>query len=242
MLERTRSYVWVGVGAIAVAAIGLSCGGATSDAGASPGSARAATGAGDDGTGRDGGVGFGEDATPKPAAVTFVLENTHPEQDLVFSLDRGWQPVIFAYSGEPPNATPILMFPKHCTAACDADEEERCPVCPEPTEVQDIKAAQKREVVAPGEILEVEWDAKVFVYRDAQGTRNGRSASCECYDTEPVPEQTYTVRGCGFRVTTEPNRPSTYQCVQAEMTFPADGPLVVELEFPDPAEAPRAAR
>jgi hypothetical protein len=242
VLERTRRDLILWTGVIA-AAFTWGCGGAATDAGSAPGSSRGAAAHGDDPTG-DAGVAMAEaDAEPPPAAVTFVLENTHPDRDLVFSLDRGWQPVIFAFSGEPPNATPIIMFPKHCTAACEVDEADRCPVCPEPTEVRDIKAAQKREVVAPGETFEVEWDAEVFVYSDTRGTRNGRQARCECHAQEPVPEDTYTVRACGFRVSTEPNRPSTYQCVDSEMTFPADGPMVVELEFPEPpAQRRRAGR
>ncbi len=220
--------------AAAAAALGFGCAGATSDHGAGPESS-AALAAEESALDRDAGADMAEaDAEPPPPAVTFVLENTHPERDLVFSLDRGWQPVIFAFSGEPPDATPIVMFSKHCTAACEVDEEERCPVCPEPTDFRDIKAAQKREVVPPGEVLEVPWDGEVFVYRNTEGLRNGRSANCECYDKEPVPEETYTVRACGFRVSTEPNRPSDYQCVDSEMTFPSDGPMVVELEFPEP--------
>jgi hypothetical protein len=240
VLERMRIDLSLWIGATAAVAVVVGCGGASSDPGSVPGSSHAsASGAGWDG---DAGVEGEVDAEPEPPAVTFVLENTHPDEDLVFSLDRGWQPVIFAYSGEPPNATPIIMFPKHCTAACDAEAEEICPDCPEPTNVQDIKAAQQREVVAPGETLEVPWDGEVFVYGATEGTRDGKPVSCDCYDKEPVPEETYTVRACGFRVTTEPNRPSTYQCVQGEMTLPADEPLVVELEFPVPEQPARRGR
>lgn len=238
MFERTRIDLSLWIGGAAAVALGVSCGGASSDPGAAapPGTSRA-EGAGAEGAlARDAGAGQEADAEPPPPAVTFALENTHPEQDLVFSLDRGWQPVIFAYSGEPPNATPILMFPKHCTAACDEEEGERCPSCPEPTGAQNIKEAQKREKVPPDETLEVPWDAEVFVYQDTEGSRDGRPVSCECYDKEPVPEGTYTVRACGFRVTTEPNRPSTYQCVESEMTLPAEESMVVDLEFPEPEE------
>jgi hypothetical protein len=236
LLERLRSdrILWTGVIAAAMA---LGCGGAVTDSGESPGSRSAVM---SEDFGEDAGV-APADAEPPPAAVTFVLHNTHPEQDLVFSLDRGWQPVIFAFSGEPPNAVPIIMFSKHCTASCEEEGEALCPSCPEPTDFRDIAAAQIREVVAPGESLEVEWDAEVFLYSDTRGTRNGRRVACECFDKEPVPEETYTVRACGFRVTTEPNRPSTYQCVDAEMTFPADGPLVIDLEFPVPTP-PRGRR
>jgi hypothetical protein len=238
LLERMRKerILWIGV---IVAAVGFGCGGAATDSGAGSG-AGMAMGAGED-YDDDVEARLEADAAPPPAAVTFVLHNTHPDQDLVFSLDRGWQPVIFAFSGEPPNATPIIMFPKHCTTTCDEAEEAICPSCPEPTDFRDIAASQVREVVAPGETFEVEWDAEVFVYSDTRGTRNGRRVACECHEKEPVPEETYTVRACGFRVSTEPNRPSTYQCVDAEMTFPADGPMVVELEFPVPTP-PRGRR
>jgi hypothetical protein len=176
------------------------------------------------GDGKDPGDGKPKFESDSP--VVFRLMNTGDE-DLVFSMDRGWQPVIFAYSGEPPNATPIIMFPKFCTASCDADDT--CPYCPQPTRTRDIKAAEKRETIAPGKSLDVKWDAEVFVYQKVR-------KKCECHDKAPVPAETYTIKACGFRITDTHKSSSVYQCVDTTMTFPHDGAQLVELEFPNPPE------
>ena len=157
--------------------------------------------------------------------VVFRLVNS-ADTDLVFSMDKGWQPVIFAYSGEPPNAESIIMFAKHCTASCNADDP--CPYCPAPTTTKDIKAAEKRETVAPGKHLDVEWDTKVFVYQ------KGGKKSCSCYSKKAVPAATYTVKACGLRITDTHKSATIYQCVESTMTFPAQGSQLVELEFPNP--------
>ncbi len=170
----------------------------------------------------------------KPAdPVTFVIKNSGAE-DLVFSTDKGWQPIIFAFSGKPPKAKPIIMFPKFCTSSCDAEPEERCPFCPEPEKVKEIRAAEKREIVAPGKTLEVGWDAEVFVYERTKGKRDGRTKRCDCYRKEPVAAETYTVRVCGLRVTKVAEERSKLQCVDGTMTLPTEEPLRVELDFPDP--------
>ncbi|MEM9490094.1 MAG: hypothetical protein AAGC55_13180, partial [Myxococcota bacterium] len=64
-------------------------------------------------------------------AVTFRLMNT-ADEDVVFSLDRGWQPVLVAFSGTPPNAKSFLMFPNFGTASCAVDAAVQCPVCAQP--------------------------------------------------------------------------------------------------------------
>ncbi len=165
--------------------------------------------------------------------VTFVIKNSG-SKDLVFSIDRGWQPVIFGFSGKPPKAKPIIMFPKFCTASCDADEAERCPYCPQPKRVRDVRKAEKRETVEPGKTLEVPWDAQVHVYGRTTGKQKGRSKRCECYSKAPVPAESYTIRACGLRVTKSARHRSKLQCVDASMTMPSDGPVRVELDFPDP--------
>lgn len=170
----------------------------------------------------------------EPPAVTFRLVN-NADEDLVFSLDRGWQPVIFAYSGKPPNATPILMFPTFCTASCEVAETDRCPVCPEPEKVRDVKAAEQREVVAARSALEVPWDGMIHVYEPTEGVQDGTAASCECYRTEPVPDGTYTVRACGLRLTQSATASTKYQCVEGSMSFPSEEPQVIEFEFAAPA-------
>lgn len=174
-----------------------------------------------------------EAAPEEPAAVTFRLVN-QAKEDLVFSIDKGWQPVIFAFSGKPPKAKSIIMFPKFCTASCDAAAEERCPVCAEPEKVSDVKNAEQRQVVAAGASIEVPWDGEVYVYEKTKGTRDGKNKRCDCYRKEPVPPETYTVRACGLRITKTASSTTKYQCVDGTMMFPAEGPQVVTLEFPKP--------
>ena len=165
--------------------------------------------------------------------VTFKLKNS-ADEDLVFSVDRGWQPVIFAYSGVPPNAKAIVMFAKFCTAECGVDDSLRCPYCPQPQRVKQIREAEKREVVAPGQSLDVSWDGEIFVYEKTSGMQDAGPTECECYRKEPVPPNSYTVRACGLRITRSAKASSKYQCVEGSMSFPAQGPQVVELEFPAP--------
>lgn len=189
------------------------------------------------GPGAEDEVGTGAEPGPapveEPPAVTFRLVNT-AKQDLAFSIDKGWQPVIFAFSGKPPNAKSILMFPKFCTASCDAAAEEVCPYCPEPENVKEAKASEQRQVVAAGDSIEVPWDGEIFVYEKTRGTRDGKRQRCDCYRKEPVPPETYTVRACGLRITKTADRSTKYQCVDGTMSFPADGPQEVILEFPTP--------
>jgi len=184
------------------------------------------------GEGQEGDAGTTEEPEKPADPVTFVIKNSGKE-DLVFSTDKGWQPIIFAFSGKPPKAKPIIMFPKFCTAACDAEPEERCPFCPEPEKVKDIRAAEKREIVEPGKTLEVGWDAEVFVYERTKGKRDGRTKRCECYKKEPVAADTYTVRVCGLRMTKVAEERSKLQCVDGTMMLPSEEPLRVELDFPD---------
>lgn len=219
----------------------LACGGTQAGKGDSSG----AGGGGDDTVDPIGGGGgdttaVATDAGPTDAAgpvepeaaVTFVLANT-ADEDLVFSIDKGWQPVIFAFSGKPPKAVPIVMFAKHCTASCDAVEEERCPYCPPPETAKAEREGEQRVVVAAGAEHRVPWDGGTFVYEKTTGTLEGKKAKCECWRrAEPAPA-TYTVRACGFRVTKEAGKQSKYQCVEGSMTLPpAETPMEVRLEFP----------
>jgi hypothetical protein len=199
-----------------------------------PGSAKDGSDQAAEGSAGESGEASQENTAAKAVpAVTFRLKNS-AKDELVFSLDKGWQPVIFAYSGKPPKATPIVMFPKFCTAACDLDETERCPYCAEPDKVKDIKAAEKREVVAAGASLDVPWDGQVHVYENTRGKRDGKGTKCECFRKQPVPPEKYTVRACGLRITKSAKASTRYQCVEATMSFPAEGPQIVELDFPKP--------
>ena len=173
------------------------------------------------------------DAVPAapPPAVTFRLVN-RAREDLVFSVEKGWQTSFIAFSGTPPKATPIVMFAKHCTASCDVAADEVCPTCAAPEKVNDVKAAEQREVVAPGASLDVAWDGQVFVYEKARGARRGQR--CECYRTEEVPPETYTVRVCGLRLTKSATKSTKLQCVDTSMTVPAEEPQTITVEFPAP--------
>lgn len=169
-------------------------------------------------------------STEPPAPVTFVLKNS-AEENLYLNMDKGWSAVIYAYSGQPPNAKSILMFPTHCTASCDSAPEEICPVCEEPQRVDEIRAAENHEEVVPGASREVPWDARAFSYKKAKGTQNGKKARCKCYENiEPPPEE-YIIKACGLRKTKTAKASSKYQCVQSSLTLPITEPMRVELDF-----------
>ena len=171
--------------------------------------------------------------TRQAAKVTFVMKNSH-SQELVFNMDRGWQPNLFAYTGKPPRARPIILFASHCTASCDAAEADRCPHCPQPSRPKDVLAAQKFERVQPGEELEVPWDGRIFVYQRTKGRHRGKSRRCDCYTVEPAPPATYTVKACGLRLTRSATERSRLQCVEGTMTLPSSGHQRIELDFGDP--------
>lgn len=182
--------------------------------------------------GIEGAEGTGEEGPPP--AVTFVLRNSDTAE-LAFNMDFGWQPNLFAYTGKPPRAKSILMFPKFCTAACDLEQAERCPVCEQPERAKDVLAAQKMEKVAAGQELEVPWDGQMFVYEKTRGRKKTR---CECHRTEAAPPGTYTVKACGLRLTQSAEERSKLQCVEGQMTLPSDEPQRVELDFGKP-QAPK---
>lgn len=176
----------------------------------------------------DGGV--AETDEPEPA-VTFEIINSWSE-DLVFNLDAGWGGTVLVFSGKPPKAKSVLPWPTHCTAGCDAPEADRCPVCKKPEKITEIREAETRENVAPGETFELGWNGEVHVY---EKTRVGKKR-CECFTKEPVPEASYTVRACGLRLSQEHKKESTFQCVTLEdaLSFPSEEPQRVVLDFGDP--------
>jgi len=170
--------------------------------------------------------------TDVPAATSapfvFVVKNTHTEE-LVFNMDRGWGGSVLAYSGVPPNATSIIPFAKHCSAACGTSMPDLCPVCEEPEHLKDIRAAQKLERLAPGASLEIPWDGMVHVYEKVAEQRG-----CECFQTAPVAPAEYTVNICGLRLTSTAKESSKLQCVPGKVTVPASGPQRVEFVFAAP--------
>src|SRR5882757_8013960 len=89
------------------------------------------------------GAALAPDAAPPRAPIVFVIKN-EGKTDLTFALDKGWGGSIFAYSGKPPNAKPVLVFPRYCTAACDGSGEGGV-ICPTCKEAEDPKERQKEE-------------------------------------------------------------------------------------------------
>lgn len=169
--------------------------------------------------------------TSTPASpVTFVLKNSAKES-LFINMDKGFAAVIYAYSGQPPNAKSILMFPTHCTASCDSAPEDICPVCEEPTRANDIKAAEKHDEVKPGDVRTVPWDGMVFDYKKTKGTQSGKRARCRCFESVEPPPEEYIIKACGLRKTQTAKQASKYQCVTGTLTLPITDPVVVELDF-----------
>ncbi|HTM22815.1 MAG TPA: hypothetical protein VL172_19970, partial [Kofleriaceae bacterium] len=138
----------------------------------------------DTGTAADAGVGGGTEpgavdggaAVTPPAAgalVTVEIKNTG-SSDLEFNIDKGWSIALSGFSGVPPKAKPILIFPKFCTAACDSDDS--CPKCEAPEKASDESKMEQRVVVPPGKSHIIEWDGNVHVYSKVAGKK-----ACECY-------------------------------------------------------------
>lgn len=177
------------------------------------------------------GTGTGNVGMPaSDSPVTFVLKNSGNEP-LYLNMDKGWQAVIYAYSGKPPNAKSILMFPSHCTASCDSEPADVCPVCEEPQRVKDIKAAENHDAVEPGDTRVVPWDGLAFSYKKTKGTQDGRRVRCNCSTTAEAPAETYTIKACGLRKTQSAKTRSKYQCVESTLTLPITEPIEVELDF-----------
>ncbi len=172
-------------------------------------------------------------AVPEGPAVTIKIKNTWSE-DLEFNLTEGWGSRILMFSGKPPKAVSILPFAKSCTASCDAEPKDRCPVCKKPTSLGQIRKAQKAAttVVKAGEAIEVPWDGQVHTYEKTKANRR----KCNCHKLAPVAEGSYTVRVCGLRLSKEHRKHSKLQCVDLvdALTFPADRRQVLEADFGDP--------
>ncbi len=187
----------------------------------------------EDGTTPDPCMGTAAEPAPPENGVIFRLRNTS-DKELVFSLDKGWQPILFAFSGKPPKAKSLLMFPTHCTASCGTQADSRCPYCPEPVKVRDIKKAEKREIVAPGAFIDVPWNGEAYVYQKTKGKRRARTVRCQCYNKRSPEPAVYTVRACGLRLTDSAKHSSKYQCESTEMSLPDQTGQIIEIEFASP--------
>ena len=167
-------------------------------------------------------------AQPTPVTFEIVNEGTN---DLLFALDKGWQPVLFAYTGKPPKAKSIVMFAKHCTAACDADDP--CPKCEAPEKAKDEKLLEQRVVIAPGKSHLIEWDGNVHVYEKITG---GTKKKCECYRKVKVPAESYTLQSCGFRITKSAGERTKLQCMKQQVSLPPAKPTKLVFDFTQPTK------
>jgi hypothetical protein len=161
---------------------------------------------------------------PNAPLVTFQLHNSH-DVPLEFSIEKGWSLIVSGYSGKPPKATPIILFPSYCTASCDADEQ--CPTCEKPEGVKEEKEAENRIAIEPGQTHELAWDGQVHAYEKVK-------RSCQCYRKQPVPPETYTLRACGLRVTKSAKKTSKFQCVTTEVQLPPEAPTTIKFDFGKP--------
>ncbi|HUH06082.1 MAG TPA: hypothetical protein VML75_29035 [Kofleriaceae bacterium] len=163
---------------------------------------------------------------PNAPLVTFELHNS-ADKDLAFAIDKGWSLVVSGYSGKPPKAKPIILFPTHCTSACEVTKAEGCPVCATPVKAAEEKEAVLREVVAPGATFELGWDGEIHVYEKAKV----KGKRCDCFTKKPVEPATYTLRACGLRITTSAKATSKFQCVTSEVTLPPSEPTRIRFDF-----------
>jgi hypothetical protein len=164
---------------------------------------------------------------PPPAAlVTVELKNTGTT-DLELNVDKGWSIALSGFSGTPPKAKAILIFPRWCTVACDA--ADTCPKCEAPEKASDETKQEQRVVIPPGQSHTIEWDGNVHVYQKVAGKKG-----CDCYTKQMVPPESYTLRSCGLRVTKSADQRTKMQCVDQKVQLPPDKPTRVIFEFPQP--------
>jgi hypothetical protein len=163
-----------------------------------------------------------------PRGTTIELKN-EGDGDLMFAVTKGWQPVIFAYTGKPPKAKPVLLFASHCTASCDAPEGEVCPVCAEPKTKKEEAKMAKYETAAAGRSVLVPWDGKVFLYAKSAGKK-----SCKCWSKADPPADSYTIKACGLRPSTQAGKPSKPVCAETQVALGggAGAGQTITLTFP----------
>ena len=157
-----------------------------------------------------------------PPGTTIELKND-AETDLMFSTTKGWQPVIFAYTGKPPKAKSVMLFPSACTASCD--DAQTCPTCPPPKNKKEELAMAKAETAAAGGSVRVPWDGKVFAYEKAP------KKPCKCWKKIDPPADTYTIKACGLRPSREPGKPSKPVCTETQATLGGALPATITLSF-----------
>ncbi len=168
-----------------------------------------------------------EQPTPPPpvAGTTIELKNDG-EGDLLFSTTKGWQSLVFAYTGKPPKAKSVMLFEGYCTASCDSGDKV-CPVCPEPKNKKEELAMAKSETAAAGGSIKVPWDGKIFVYEKAGGKHH-----CKCWRKVDPPADTYTIKACGLRPSKEPGKPSKPVCSETQAALGGATPATITISFP----------
>lgn len=170
--------------------------------------------------------------TGPQALVTFELKNSGTTE-VEFNIDKGWGAVMFGYSGKPPKAKSIEIFPRFCTAACDAPEAEKCPKCERPEKAKEEAGLEQRFPVPAGKSHVIEWDGQVHSY---QKTKAGK-AKCDCFSKAMVPAESYTLRVCGLRVTKTAADRTRQQCVDQVVQLPPAAPTRLVFDFVDPKPA-----
>jgi hypothetical protein len=166
-------------------------------------------------------------APPPAAAATFELKNDG-DGDLVFTTTKGWQPVLFAYTGKPPKAKTVFLFETACTASCDAGDNV-CPVCPAPKNKKEELAMAKTETAAAGKSILVPWDGKTVVYEKAPNGRNPKT--CKCFTKADPPPDSYTIKACGLRASKVAGKPSKAVCTETTLALPLQPGQTVSLSF-----------
>jgi hypothetical protein len=164
----------------------------------------------------------GQQPPPPPPGTTIELKN-EADSDIMFSTTKGWQPVIFAYTGKPPKAKSVMLFAGACTASCD--EAETCPSCPQPKNKKEELAMAKSETAAAGGSVRVPWDGKIFAYEKAP------KKHCKCWKKIDPPADTYTIKACGLRPSKEPGKPSKPVCTETQATLGGSLPSTITLSF-----------
>jgi len=162
---------------------------------------------------------------PPPEGKIIELRN-EGDGELMFPTTKGWQTVIFAYTGKPPKAKPILLFESYCTASCSSPEA--CPVCKEPKNKKEELAMAKVETASAGSSVKVPWDGKMFLYQKAPGKQK-----CKCWNKTDPPQDTYTLKACGLRPSKQAGKPSKPTCAETQVVLgPGEGsPPVITLSF-----------
>jgi hypothetical protein len=162
---------------------------------------------------------------PLAEGTTIELKNDG-DGDLMFSTTKGWQPVIFAYTGKPPKAKSVMLFEGYCTASCDVPGDGVCPVCAPPKNKKEELAMAKSETAAAGGSVKVPWDGKVLVYDKAPGKKH-----CKCWKKADPPADTYTIKACGLRPSKEPGKASKPVCTETQAALGGGLPPTITLSF-----------